>query len=93
MGAGHGHQLHFHGHSPVHRMPAHLKLLSLLSFIVLVVATPREQYWAFGVYALLLAGVVAVSGVPAGYLITTGVPTSAQPQNHRASSSFMPRQP
>jgi len=69
VGAGHGHQLHFHGHSPVHRMPAHLKLLSLLSFIVLVVATPREQYWAFGVYALLLAGVVAVSGVPAGYLL------------------------
>jgi cobalt/nickel transport system permease protein len=50
-------------------MPAHLKLLSLLSFIVLVVATPREQYWAFGVYALLLAGVVAISGVPAGYLL------------------------
>ena len=69
MGAGHGHQLHFHGHSPVHRMPAHLKLLSLLSFIVLVVATPREQYWAFVVYALLLAGVVAISGVPAGYLL------------------------
>lgn len=68
MGAGHGHHLHFHGHSPVHRMPAHLKLLSLLSFVVLVVATPREQYWAFGVYATLLAGVVAVSGVPFGYL-------------------------
>lgn len=68
MGAGHGHHLHFHGHSPVHRMPAHLKLLSLLSFVVLVVATPREQYWAFGVYAALLAGVVAVSGVPFGYL-------------------------
>lgn len=69
MGAGHGHQLHFHGHSPVHTMPAHLKLLSLLSFIVLVVATPREQYWAFGIYALLLAGVVAISGVPARYLL------------------------
>jgi cobalt/nickel transport system permease protein len=50
-------------------MPAHLKLLSLLSFIILVVATPREQYWAFAVYALLLGGVVAVSRVPAGYLL------------------------
>jgi len=68
VGAGHGHHLHFHGHSQVHRMPAHLKLLSLLSFVVLVVATPREQYWAFGVFATLLAGVVAVSGVPFGYL-------------------------
>ena len=26
MGAPHGHQLHFHGHSPVHRAPAHLKV-------------------------------------------------------------------
>ena len=68
MGAGHGHHLHFHGHSPVHRMPAHLKLVSLLSFVVLVVATPREQFWAFGIYALLLAAVIAVSGVPFGYL-------------------------
>jgi cobalt/nickel transport system permease protein len=49
-------------------MPAHLKLVSLLSFVLLVVATPREQFWAFGVYAVLLAGVIAVSGVPFGYL-------------------------
>jgi cobalt/nickel transport system permease protein len=49
-------------------MPAHLKLVSLLSFVLLVVATPREQYWAFGVYAVLLVGVIAVSGVPFGYL-------------------------
>ena len=68
MGAGHGHHLHFHGHSRLHRMPAHLKLVSMLSFVVLVVATPREQYWAFGVYAVLLLGVIAVSGVPFGYL-------------------------
>lgn len=68
MGAGHGHHLHFHGHSPIHRMPAHLKLLSLVAFVVLVVATPREQYWAFAVYAALLAAVVAVSTVPPTYL-------------------------
>jgi cobalt/nickel transport system permease protein len=68
VGAGHGHHLHYHGHSPVHRMPAHLKLLSLLAFVVLVVATPREEYWAFGVHLLLLAAVVAVSTVPFGYL-------------------------
>ena len=35
---------------------------------MLVVATPREEYWAFGVYALLLGGVAVVSTVPAGYL-------------------------
>ena len=34
MGAGHGHRLHFHGHSAVHRAPAHLKILALLGFML-----------------------------------------------------------
>ena len=49
MGAGHGHKLHYHGHSPVHRAPAHLKILALLAFMILVVATPRDLYAAFAV--------------------------------------------
>jgi cobalt/nickel transport system permease protein len=68
MGAGHGHRLHFHGHSPVHRAPAHLKLLGLLGFMLLVVATPRDWYAVFALEALLLLGVVAVSRVPVTYL-------------------------
>jgi cobalt/nickel transport system permease protein len=68
MGAGHGHRLHFHGHSPVHRAPAHLKLLALLGFMLLVVATPRDWYAVFALEALLLLGVVAVSRVPVTYL-------------------------
>ncbi len=68
MGAGHGHRLHFHGHSPVHRAPAHLKLAALLLFMLLVVATPRAWVGAFAAYFLLVCGVVAISGVPAGYL-------------------------
>ena len=47
VGAGHGHKLHFHGHSPVHRLPAHLKILALLAFMLVVVATPRDWYAAF----------------------------------------------
>jgi cobalt/nickel transport system permease protein len=68
MGAGHGHRLHFHGHSPVHRAPAHLKLLGLVGFMLVVVATPRDAYAAFAVEAALLVGVVALSGVPPTYL-------------------------
>ncbi len=68
MGAGHGHRLHFHGHSPVHRAPAHLKLLTLVGFMLVVVSTPREWYPVFGGYLLLLLGVVAWSRVPFGYL-------------------------
>ncbi len=68
MGAGHGHRLHFHGHSRVHRAPAHLKLLVLVGFMLTVVATPREWYPVFGGYLLLLLGVIALSRVPFGYL-------------------------
>jgi cobalt/nickel transport system permease protein len=68
VGAGHGHLLHYHGHSVVHRAPAHLKLVALVAFMLLVVATPREWVWAFGVHAAVLLGVVALSRVPAGYL-------------------------
>jgi cobalt/nickel transport system permease protein len=68
MGAGHGHKLHFHGHSPVHRAPAHLKILGLLVFMLVVVATPREWFAVFGVYLALLLGVIALSRVPFGYV-------------------------
>jgi cobalt/nickel transport system permease protein len=69
MGAGHGHKLHFHGHSPVHRAPAHLKVLVLLGFMLLVVATPGGWLPAFAGYLAVLIAVVAVSRVPATYLI------------------------
>ena len=69
MGAGHGHRLHFHGHSVVHRAPAHLKLLALLGFVLLAVAVPAGWWPAYGVLLLVLAGVVATSGVPPVYLL------------------------
>jgi cobalt/nickel transport system permease protein len=68
VGAGHGHRLHYHGHSVVHRAPAHLKILTLVGFMLVVVATPREWYPVFGGYLLLLLGVIALSRVPFGYL-------------------------
>ncbi|HEY0950982.1 cobalt ECF transporter T component CbiQ [Nocardioides sp.] len=69
MGAGHGHKLHFHGHSPVHRAPAHLKVLALLAFAVVVVATPGDAYPVFAAYAVLLGLVIGVSRVPPAYLL------------------------
>jgi cobalt/nickel transport system permease protein len=68
MGAPHGHRLHFHGHSPLHRAPAHLKVAGLVCFMLVVVATPVGRFPAFGTYAVLLGALVAVSGVPALYL-------------------------
>ena len=68
MGAGHGHKLHYHGHSRVHRAQAHLKLAALLGFMLLVVATPREWYPAFALYLALILGVIALSQVPFAYI-------------------------
>lgn len=69
MGAGHGHKLHYHGHSPIHRLPAHIKLVALLAFMLTTVATPRDWYPVFGVYLAVLLVVIAISTVPATYIV------------------------
>jgi cobalt/nickel transport system permease protein len=60
--------MHYHGHSVVHSAPAHLKLVALVSFMLVVVATPREWYPVFGVYLVVLVSVIAISRVPFGYI-------------------------
>ncbi|GEP38935.1 cobalt ECF transporter T component CbiQ [Nocardioides psychrotolerans] len=69
MGAGHGHRLHFHGHSPVHRAPAHLKVLLLVGFMLTVVATPRDWFPVFGVYVLVVVAVITAARVPLLYIV------------------------
>jgi len=69
MGAGHGHKLHYHGHSWLHRAPAHLKLLALLAFMLLVVATPKEWFPVYAGYLAVLLGLVVMSRVPPTYLL------------------------
>jgi len=69
VGGAHGHQLHFHAHSPLHRAPAHLKLVALLVFMITVVATPREWFPVYGGYLALLIAVIAISQVPPTYLL------------------------
>lgn len=68
MGAPHGHRLHYHGHSPLHRAPAHLKVAGLVGFMLVVVATPVPWLPAFAAYAAVLAVIVVLSGVPVPYL-------------------------
>ncbi|MBA4865455.1 cobalt ECF transporter T component CbiQ [Streptomyces sp. PSKA54] len=69
MGAGHAHKLYRHGHSTVHRLPPHTKLAAVFAFVVVVVSTPREAMWAFGLYAVLLGAVAYAARVPAGFLL------------------------
>ena len=68
MGAGHGHRLHYHGHSRIHRGPAHLKLVALVTFMLVVVATPISWWPLFVTYAVALGAVVTASHVPPLYL-------------------------
>jgi cobalt/nickel transport system permease protein len=67
MGSGH-HQLYRPGASAVHRLPPQCKLLAVFAFAIVVVATPREAFWAFAVYALLLAAVAFVARVPLSFV-------------------------
>lgn len=69
MGAGHAHTLYRAGSSPVHTLPPHCKIAAVFCFVLVVVATPREALWAFGLYAVLLAAVAATARIPAGFLL------------------------
>jgi cobalt/nickel transport system permease protein len=41
----------------------------MLAYIFAVVATPREEMWAFGVHALLAVAVITVAELPFGHVI------------------------
>lgn len=69
-GSGHHHghdvgeRLYVHRHSAVHALPAHVKVVTLIAFIFIVVATPADQFWAFAVYAAFLIAIAIASRVP-----------------------------
>jgi cobalt/nickel transport system permease protein len=69
MGAGHGHRLHYHGHSLLHRARPEVKLVALVGFALVVVATPPQAYLAYAVYAAVLVGAVALSQVPPLFVV------------------------
>jgi len=68
VGAGHSHPLHLPGSSPVHRLPAEVKIVAAFLVVVCVVATPREAFAVFGGYLLLLAAVWVVARIPPGWI-------------------------
>jgi cobalt/nickel transport system permease protein len=52
----------------VHRLPPEVKVLAALLFVCCVVATPREVFWAFGGFLLVLAGVWLVAAIPLDWI-------------------------
>jgi cobalt/nickel transport system permease protein len=65
---GHAHPLYLPGSSPLHRARPQCKLAASLLFVLAVVATPREAIWAYGLYAVLVAGVAMLGRVPLPFL-------------------------
>ena len=73
MGAGHAHPLHLPGSSPVHRLPAEVKIVAAFLGVLCVVATPREAFGVFGGYLLVLAAVWAMAHIPPGWILRRAV--------------------
>ncbi len=69
MSQFHTHTLYVHGHSPAHQLPSHVKVAALLVFLLGVVSTPREAFWAFGVHALLLAAAARSAQLTIGFMV------------------------
>ena len=68
MGAGHSHPLYLHRASPVHRLPAEVKIVAAFLGVACVVVTPREAFAVFGGYLLLLVVVWTIARIPPGWI-------------------------
>jgi cobalt/nickel transport system permease protein len=68
LSGGHAHGLFIHRNSLLHRLPPQCKVLAALSFVFVVVATPREAFWAYAAYAALLLVAAGVGRVPIGFI-------------------------
>jgi cobalt/nickel transport system permease protein len=68
VSAGHSHPLYLPGSSPVHRLPAEVKIVAAFLVVLCVVATPREAFGVFGGFLLLLASIWSVARIPLGWI-------------------------
>ena len=59
-----GERLYLHRHSLVHSLPSHLKIISAIAFILIVVSTPVTKWPAFIAYFLWLLTVVSIAKIP-----------------------------
>ncbi len=71
MSGGHAHPsgLHHEGDSALHRLPAEAKVLAAVATVLAIVATPRDAFWAFGAYAVVLVAVAASARLPLGSVL------------------------
>ena len=59
-----GERLVLHRHTPVHALEPQVKIVAMLGFIVVAVATPITWWPAFVAYGVLVFGVIALAQLP-----------------------------
>lgn len=52
----------------MHRLPPQVKVLAAFLVVCCVVATPREAFWVFGGYLLVLAVIWLLAAIPLGWI-------------------------
>ncbi|MBU8811823.1 cobalt ECF transporter T component CbiQ [Mycolicibacterium goodii] len=69
MGGGHAHPLYHHGDSVLHSTAPEVKIVALVVFVLAVVATPRELFWPFAVYALIIVAMWRLARIPLAWVL------------------------
>lgn len=69
MGAGHSHPLYRVDDSPVHRVPAEVKIVCLVLMVLAVVATPRDMFWPYAIYAVLILFLWWLARIPLRWVL------------------------
>lgn len=70
MSGGHVHALYRHGDTSIHRLRPQVKVAAAFLFVFAVVATPREAWWAFCVYAVILVTLATAAHLGARFVAT-----------------------
>ncbi len=69
MGTGHSHPLYRDGNSPLHRAPAEVKIVCLVLVVLAVVATPRDMFWPYAIYAVAILALWRWARIPLRWVL------------------------
>jgi len=70
VAGGHVHALYRHGDTLIHGLPPQVKVAAAFLFIFAVVATPKEAWWAFVIYASTLLSLATAARLGRRFVAT-----------------------
>ena len=68
MSGSHVHALYRHGGSPLHRAAPQVKIVAAFGLVFVIALTPRTAIWAFAVYGVIVAGLIAVANLSIAFI-------------------------